>query len=82
MIIELDDKSIDKLAKRIVELQKKDGGVNDDELLSTQEAARLLRVSPDRIRHLKDKFPHVKVGSGVKGRLLFYRRGLKEYLNP
>ena len=83
MKIELDDKSIDKIARRIVELQKKSSGeIGPDELISTQKAARLLRVSPDRIRHLKHKFPHVKVGGKERGRLLFYKSGVAEYLKP
>ena len=78
MKVELDDKSIDKLARRIIELQKVK---SEDELLTTHEAAKLLKVSPDRIRHLKDKFPHVKLGESEKGRLMFYRRGIENYLN-
>ncbi len=78
MKIELDDKSIDKIARRIVELQRS-GTANDMEMLSTQEAAQMLKISTDRIRHLKDKFPHIRVG-GANGRLLFYKSGIINYL--
>ena len=80
MKIELDDKTIEKLARRVVEIQKE--RTNEKELITTMEAAKILRVSPDRMRHLKNKFPHVKVGDNEKGRLMFYRSGVENYINP
>ena len=47
---------------------------NAPELVGTEEAARILNISPDR--HIKDRFPHVKGGGEKQGRLLFIRDSL------
>jgi hypothetical protein len=46
------------------------------ELASTEEAAGILGISPDRLRHIKDRFPHIKGGGEKQGRLLFVRDAL------
>lgn len=46
------------------------------DMVSTEEAARILNISADRMRHIKDRFPHVKSGDGKQGRLLFKRDAL------
>lgn len=48
------------------------------EMVSTQEAARILGISADRLRHIKDRFPHTKGGGSEQGRLLFVRDALLE----
>lgn len=79
MKIELDDKTIEKLASRIVEMSKE---TDEKELISTIEAARLLRVSPDRMRKIKDKYPHIKVGQNGQSRILFYKSGFEHITKP
>ena len=50
--------------------------------VSCKEAARILKISPLRLRVIKDRLPHVKVGNNSQGRLLFLRKGLEEnYVN-
>ena len=54
-------------------------GVNSsgcDDLCDTREAARLLGLTPNYLRSMKDKFPHVKVGDNRQGRILFKRSEL------
>ena len=46
------------------------------EMATTEEAARILNISPDRLRHIKDRFPHIKSGDKQQGRLLFVRSSL------
>ena len=81
MKIELTNESIERIARRVTELLK-ERTTDEEEYLTTKEAAMLLRISPDRLRHLKNHFPHVKVGGESQGKLLFLRRGLIEnYVN-
>lgn len=44
--------------------------------VTTKRAAELLGIKPDRMREIKDRFPHTKQGSNGQGRLLFLREGL------
>ena len=52
------------------------------DLVSTAEAAKILCITPDGLRHIvmKDpqRYPHIKRGDGPKGRLLFERSALLE----
>lgn len=45
-------------------------------LVTTEEAAKILGISADRLRHIKDQFPHTKGGDSKQGRLLFVRDAL------
>jgi len=74
--VHLDDASIREIAARVRDLVASPKQENEEELVTTQEAARILRISSDRMRRLKDKFPHVKAGKN--GKLLFVKRGLVE----
>lgn len=46
------------------------------EYVTVKEAARMLGVSEDHMRRLKDQFPHIKNGDKQQGRVLFLREGL------
>lgn len=48
------------------------------ELVTTEEAARILNITPDRLRHIKDRFPHIKSSENQQGKLLFKRDSLIE----
>lgn len=74
MEITLDEKSIDALARRIVELQ---GKKVDEEFVTAKEAAEILRISPDRVRRLKNHFKHTKVNGN--GRILFLKSDIIKY---
>lgn len=47
-----------------------------NDLIDSREAARLLGLTPNYLRSMKDKFPHVKVGDNRQGRILFKRSEL------
>ena len=50
----------------------------EPEMVSTAEAAAILKISQDRMRRIKDRFPHIKQGDGKQGKLLFVRNSLLE----
>ena len=81
MIIELSDKTIEAIAQRVKSLME---GKDDGEWVSVREAASILKISPDRMRRLRNKFPHVKAGGNNQGRLLFLKSSLmRNYIdNP
>ena len=47
-----------------------------NDLIDSKEAARLLGLTPNYLRSMKNKFPHVKVGDNRQGRILFKRSEL------
>lgn len=47
-----------------------------NDLIDSKEAARLHGLTPNYLRSMKDKFPHVKVGDNRQGRILFKRSEL------
>ena len=70
----------DLIAKRtapIVIKQLKEMRVDEsNDLIDSREAARLLGLTPNYLRSMKDKLPHVKVGDNRQGRILFKRSEL------
>lgn len=69
---------IKKLIEESAAIQiKKD---NEDALLSTEAAAKILGITPAHLRQIKDKYPYIKTGEGTKqGHLWFLRSGLGRY---
>lgn len=68
---------IDDIARKVAMLVTKkvrkannEGGI---ELVTTKEAAQILGITPDRMRHIKDRFSPIKQGGDDKkqGKLLF-----------
>jgi hypothetical protein len=57
---------------------KKLKGVNlaDTEYVDTEEAARILGMSANYLRQVKDRYPHMKAGDRKQGRILFRRDAL------
>ena len=49
---------------------------NEDEYVSSEEAANILGVTPSYLRSMKNKFPHKKVGNHSQGRVFFLKSGL------
>lgn len=74
MKVELSQNSIEQIAERVVQLMKDD--MPEGDYVTSSEAASILGISTDRLRHLKHKFPHVKAGINGQGKLLFLRSGL------
>jgi len=79
------EKLAEKIAQRAanIMLEKLTGkykveipGVDNDEYVDSKEAARMLGLTPNYLRTMKDKFPHVKVGDNRQGRILFKRSEL------
>lgn len=68
----LSENDINRIAVKVVELLRR----FDDEMVTTEEAARILGVSTGTMRRNKDKFQHIKTGDGRSGRLLFRRSSL------
>ena len=48
----------------------------EEEYVDSEEAARILGVSANYLRHIKNKFPHRKVGDQIQGRVMFLRSAL------
>ena len=72
----LDD--VSKKVAILVERRLKNQLSQAPQMVTTQEAARILNITPDRLRHIKDRFPHAKQGGQPQGRLLFMRDALIE----
>ena len=47
-------------------------------MVDSKEAARMLGISSNYLRSIKDRFPHVKVGDNKQGRILFRKADLLE----
>lgn len=81
MEITLSPRTIDAIAyktalileKRMAERQKK---AEMPEMVTTSEAAAILHVTPDHMRHIAHRYPHTKTGEGKQARLLFVRSAL------
>lgn len=66
-----------KTADIVLERLNGSGTKNEhDEYVDSREAARILDVSPNYLRSIKDKFPHKKVGNHSQGRVLFLKSAL------
>lgn len=48
----------------------------DTDYVDSTEAARILGVSQNYIRQVKDKYPHIKAGNSKQGRIMFRRDAL------
>lgn len=68
----LTDNEINRIALKVVELLRK----YDDEMVTTEEAAKILGVSPGTMRRNKDKFVHTKTGDAKTCRILFQKSSL------
>lgn len=74
MKIELDDKTMNILAQKTAKMLFKmlrNNGTTDQRLIPCVEAAKRLGITPDRLRHIKDGFTHIKKGGEKQGKLFF-----------
>lgn len=77
MKIELTKECCEQIARQVAHiLQNGEQPTGKGEYISTREAAAILNVSTDRMRKLKDKFPHIKAGDSEQGKLLFLKKAL------
>ena len=75
------EKLAEMTAQRVMEkmtaiLAKKEEVPSDEEYVDSKEAARLLGLTPNYLRTMKEKFPHIKVGGNSQGRVLFLKSAL------
>ncbi len=63
------------VAEQVVE-KLKSVTLADTEYVDTEEAARILGVSANYLRQVKDRYPHVKAGDQKQGRIMFRRDAL------
>ncbi|MDO4197020.1 MAG: hypothetical protein Q4D33_12850 [Prevotellaceae bacterium] len=63
------------VAEQVVKKLKGVRNLTETEYVDTDEAARILGISANYLRQVKDKYPHMKAG-GKQGRILFKRDAL------
>lgn len=76
MEIDLSQKTIDMLADAVAMRLRKTERKGKKEYVRTAEAARILGVTPNYLRQVKDRYPHKKTADTKQGTLLFERDGL------
>ena len=79
MEIDLSQKTIDMLADAVaMRLRKGQQTIRKGtkEYVRTAEAAKILGVTPNYLRQVKDRYPHKKTSDSKQGTLLFERDGL------
>ena len=81
MQVELSQKDIDAIAYKaaVIVAQRLKKVIKEErppKMVSTKEAAKILGITPCRMRQIADRFPHVKQGENKQGKLLFVRDGL------
>ena len=79
MEMELSQKTIDAIAYKVAKILKHELKKEEDlpEFVNSAEAARILNISQDRLRHIGHRFPRIK-GEGRNGRVLYIRSKLVE----
>lgn len=78
MEIELSQRQIDAIAYKcalIIAKKLKETEVIP-EMVTTSEAARILKVTPATMRRIADRYPHIKQGDSKQSKLLFYSKNL------
>lgn len=66
------DKFVDEVAKKL----KSSCHLGETEYVDTEEAARILGMSPTYLRAMKDRYPHIKAGDHKQARIMFRRDAL------
>ena len=77
MELELSERVIDAIAYKVAMILKRELKKEDDvpEMVTTEEAAKILHVSKEYMRQIGHRFPRVK-GEGRNGRVLYVRSAL------
>lgn len=47
-----------------------------NDMVDSKEAARILGITPNYLRSIKDRFPHIKVGDSNQSRIFFKKSDL------
>ncbi len=72
----LDHYTIRAIAEEVVKVMEEKKMPN---LVTTKEAAKILGITPRRLRQIKERFGYVKDGDNMQGRLLFNADTLSEF---
>ncbi len=64
------------VAEEVVKKLKGIRNLSETEFVDTEEAARILGVSANYLRQVKDRYPHIKAGNRKQGRIMFKRDAL------
>lgn len=79
MDIILSEKQMEQIAAKtanIILRKMKEDKEPPTEMVSVKEAARILNISENHMRRIKDQFPHIKNGNNSQGHILFVREAL------
>ena len=79
MDIFLSDKQMEQIATKtanIILRRMKEDKEPPTEMVSVKEAARILNISENHMRRIKNQFPHIKNGEKQQGHILFLRDSL------
>lgn len=71
----LDNYTIRAIAEEVVKVMEER---KKPQLITTDQAAKMLGISPRRVRELKHKLGYVKSGDNMQGRLMFDANTLQE----
>lgn len=77
--VTLNNKQIRQIAEstaKIVLQHIKSEDTTASRLVGVKEAARILGISIDHMRRIKDEFPHIRRGENQQGHIYFYRDAL------
>ena len=80
--MEFISEAAEKAANKVIKKLSDNGSLVsncNDEWVETKEAARILGVTPNYLRSIKDDFTHRKVGGKERGRIIFSRAELTNY---
>ncbi len=80
---ELSDKQIQQIAKKTAKLVVRDLKSMPEQnpvYVSVKEAARILGVSVDYMRKIKDEYKYIRRGENQQGHIFFLRESLMEVL--
>ena len=80
---ELSDKQIQQIAKKTAKLVVRDLKSMPEQnpvLVSVKEAARILGVSVDHMRKIKDEYQYIRRGENQQGHIFFLRESLMAVL--
>ena len=69
----LSSEFLDKLAGEVAKKLKGSCHLGETEYVDTEEAARILGMSPTYLRAMKDRYPHIKAGDHKQARIMFRR---------
>lgn len=73
--VTLDYPTIRAIAKEVAKLLRRD---ELPSMVTTEEAAAILGITPARMRQIKGRFPHMKKGADKQAKLLFDKEALLE----